>query len=60
MTQCTSRPNCPCDFCERLRIEHFCYRRDREMDAEMRARGARIPFRFEDVAEGFDLDLLCP
>jgi hypothetical protein len=35
MTQCTSRPDCPCDFCERLRIEHFCYKRDREMDAEM-------------------------
>jgi hypothetical protein len=38
MTQCTSRPDCPCNFCEPLRAKHFCYRRDREMDTEMRER----------------------
>lgn len=51
-TQCTSRPNCPCDFCCRLREKHasgrsekeeldilaFCWMRDREMDAEMHER----------------------
>ncbi len=51
MTQCTSRPDCPCDFCTGLRAKHasglsareeqdmiaFCWMRDREMDAEMDA-----------------------
>jgi hypothetical protein len=37
-TNCTSRPDCPCDFCTALctalRVKAFCYRRDREMDVE--------------------------
>jgi hypothetical protein len=47
--KCTSRPDCPCDFCIGLRAKHasglsekeeqdmiaFCWMRDREMDAEM-------------------------
>jgi hypothetical protein len=32
--KCTSRPDCPRDFCTGLRVKAFCYRRDREMDAE--------------------------
>jgi hypothetical protein len=32
--KCTSRPDCPCDFCTGLRVKAFCNRRDREMDAE--------------------------
>jgi hypothetical protein len=33
-SKCTSPPDCPCDFCTGLRVKAFCYRRDREMDAE--------------------------
>jgi hypothetical protein len=36
-SKCTSRPDCPCDFCTGLRVKAFCYRRDREMDAERAA-----------------------
>jgi hypothetical protein len=43
--KCTSRPDCPCDFCTVLRVKAFCYRPDREMDAE-RAEENRL-------AEGF-------
>jgi hypothetical protein len=57
MTQCRSRPDCPCDFCTDLRIRHtsglsekevedllaLCWIREREMDAELRAKGWKMP-----------------
>ena len=50
-SNCTSRPDCSCTVC-------FCRRRDREMDAELQARGKfyRLPFSFE-AAPDVDLDL---